>query len=227
MENLFIVERSGDDVIIKDIAERKYAEDNGLRHLTVICVIFTIEDGKWLLQNRYKRYVTKAKAAKKPIPAPYDIFNTLGGHCTPGTNDQSLIGEKVTEALLYESLRKELSEELLTKADRTPFPIPLFAPIPIGLTEHNAPNNIELSYYFALPMTTAQSQQIYTADDVVIDGVKENIIMEHKCFSQSELVALKAENKLEDAITRLYDNPANHKTLQKLRETIDVWTLKK
>jgi hypothetical protein len=248
MEKVYIIKKIGERFKITDTVDRVYAEEKNLRHLTTICVPFLIDGGKnkkgkWVVHDRYHKLVAKGKASPNII---IKSFNLFGGHNNPPENSAHLIGSYIDEAILFDGLRKELNEEILQKTDKktnvkklevwdkgkntgekesaVPYPVPLFAPIPIGFAEYKDKSNTEYSYVFALPLKYNEYKQLIAADDYEIKGKKHDISLPLKYFSENELAAMMNKNapKVEicDAITRLF-LPVNKTTLEKLRKVIN------
>jgi hypothetical protein len=236
MEMVYILKKQGEGYVIEHIVPRTEAEEKGLRHLTTICILFG-EDKKLIFCERSGRVM--AKADRKCPPANVEQrWNALGGHATP--TDQCSVGEMISDEIIYASLRKELSEELKMEAGSgeeytsleiwengeivgykkaVEFPVPLSAPIKIGMTEHNDPKNMEYSYVFALKISKEQYGKIITADDYSANGKTKHIYMPHACFSKEEIDAPAV--KFEDAIMRLYA-PENKAVLEKLWQVIEA-----
>ena len=220
MELVYIVEEIEGEHKIIGVAERKLAEKANLRHLTTICVPFICDDGQddegnsikgnWIVHNRYHKQVAKGEKS------PPEAYNLFGGHTNAETFAE--IGTTISEAVLFEGVRKELSEELFTKKkgaksataklevwedgspveeggkiatiDAAQYHVPLFGVIPVGFTEYESGSNKEYSYVFALPVPFEEYKNLVAADDYERDGEKHSICLPVTSYSETQLKKL-------------------------------------
>jgi hypothetical protein len=235
-EILYIVERHKDRYYITGFTERETAEQFGVRHLTVIVVPFLIngpDQGKWIVHDRSAKQWAKGKPdCKSPS------YNLFGGHCTADLARPELIGAEIPMEICLDAARRELDEELLFEGKGKPLEVwekgakteqvldsaPYQADdlIPLGFASYEDKDNVEFSYFFALPVSGTDVGGLIAADDYLKDGVKHNVFLPIKIVSESDLqVMLQTEPRVEicDAITRLWLEE-NKAVRSKLHETI-------
>jgi hypothetical protein len=202
---------------IERIEERAVAEQSGLRHLTTIIVPFDVRDNKWILHDRFNKLAARAIASGKKVTEVYQSWNLNGGHVTPPENGEALVGTNVTEAMIYESFREELGQEVLRKAPEgmsgdktieiwndgefkgakiTAFSrhVELFKAFPVGWASYSKQTskgfNSEHSFVFALPITFADE-----ADEsgfMIADDVEKgrHVLLNHRKFTFDEVKKL-------------------------------------
>jgi len=120
MEKVIIIKIIGKMLSIVGTICRDFAHKNRLCHITVICIAFIadgVKRGNVIVSNTLYRQIAKLRSSKDlteeeiaaKTKAIVTVLNFPGGHCTPEREHH----EYVTESMLFSSLRKELSEELL------------------------------------------------------------------------------------------------------------------
>lgn len=230
MERIITVDRQGDQIIYSGSAERNFAHQKGICHLTVIIIPFIADGknkGKWVVHNR------RDKQLAKGLACPAVSFNLFGGHCNPPKEEASLVDKEVRAELLLDSALRELSEELFLKADEgmalecfgskdviiaKRYPVNSTDLIPLGYTYCKDKNDIECSYVYAFSVPSAVEERIIAADDYTkSDGSKGNVALPVFLKSESELIKHHnlSESEICNAITRLW-KPQNAEIHSKL-----------
>lgn len=239
-ERIITVESTDNKIIYTGSSERTTAEQNGIRHLTVIAVPVVTDGthkGKLLVHNRRDKQLAKGKAC------PEYSYNFFGGHCNPPEYESPLIGKPISEELLSENLLRELSEEMfISSADKTdaailenragnsavfakPYPLKKDDLIPLGYTKFSSTHDNEYSYMYAMLLTSDTANVIIAADDYQKpDGTKGNLALSTALMTLDELHSLYRSSKTEveicNAITRLWDKQ-NEAVFQKLSNLIN------
>ena len=233
-EILYIVERHKDRYYITGFTERETAEQFGVRHLTVIVVPFLINGP----DQESGLFMTAAPVGEGETGLKSPSYNLFGGHCTADLARPELIGAEIPMEICLDAARRELDEELLFEGKGKPLEVwekgakteqvldsaPYQADdlIPLGFASYEDKDNVEFSYFFALPVSGTDVGGLIAADDYLKDGVKHNVFLPIKIVSESDLqVMLQTEPRVEicDAITRLWLEE-NKAVRSKLHETI-------
>lgn len=234
-EKLYIVEKRKRKFVICGFAERKSAEENGLRHLTVIIVPFVAdgpEKGRWIVHDRTAKLWAKGKSGER-TPS----LNLFGGHCTADEEQKERIGQPVTMDIFDTAAERELQEELLchgsgrtlehwaskegpsgtTEAAQYAHA----ALIPIGIVTCSEQNNREASFLYALPVYSNDLDALVAADNYIRQGEERDIELPILRRSEAELKELHNHNpavEVCDAITRLWkrENRAAYRKLMRV-----------
>jgi hypothetical protein len=223
---------SGETYDIVGFAERKYAEEHRLRHLTVIIVGFISDGkdkGKWVVHDRTEKQLAKGKKdAKSPS------YNLIGGHVMVDMTDMSsvmdLAGKNTSSVEIKEiclkAAQRELNEELYlrgwtaklavlkngipTNNVITVSPYKHKPLIYIGISTYESNDNVEVSYIYALPIPSSDYDKLVAADDYVDEkGKHRDIFLPISAYSECELKKLHQDSSISnaevcDAITRLW-----------------------
>lgn len=240
-EPLFLVEQRGDKYFITGFTEWDIAEQNNLRHLTVIIVSFVAdgkEKGKWVVHDRTQRQWARGLPDCKNLS-----YNFFGGHCTADLSRVDLIGAEVPQEICDFTARRELEEELLCHGNEIELEkwegrqkrvenvtagfYHAKEPIPIGFSSFSGIGNLEISYIYALPIPEADLPKLVASDSYMLDGKEHSVCLPIVTVSESELKEMHArseETNVEicDAVTRLW-LPENAGVYKKLKRVIEAY----
>lgn len=237
LEPLYIVETKEEEIIITGFTERSTAEKYGIRHLTVIIVPFVIDGdnaGKWIVHDRTAKQWGNGK-----INCKSPSWNFFGGHATADSTNIDLIGKVVPQSICLDAAKRELEEELLCpggekilevwknkkKTNKIVHGIPYQAQelIPIGFSSYTDKDNVELSYFYALPIPQEDVKNLFGADNYTRDRVIHEVYLPICLFLEKDLLVasqMKPDIEVCDAITRLW-LPENKTVIEKLRTVIE------
>ena len=232
-ERIIAIENKNGKIIYTGCVERDAAHQSGIRHLTVIIVPFLCDganQGKWIVHNR------RDKQLAKGLNTPEFSYNLFGGHCNPPENKNDLIGKEISEELLLDSAMREMGEEFYLKSEsgvaleifntkKAVFAKPYFLSrdslIPLGRADYDDGRDAEYSFYYALPVPSADAENVIAADDYIrADDSKGNIALPISFKSEQELYELYCQNnsniEICNAVSRLWE-PQNNTLLSKIR----------
>ena len=235
-ERIITVDRKDHTILYTGSTERDTAHQKGIRHLTVIVVPFLkdgADKGKWIVHNR------RDKQLAKGLLTPAYSYNLFGGHCNPPVKEDKFIGKEIGKELLLDAALREMNEEFYLKSNSgvalksfgsdkvifaQPYPLSPDDLIPLGCADFDDGCDAECSFFYALPISSADAQNIIAADDYIRkDGKKENIALPAAILSERKLYSLYHKNnsntEICNAITRLWEEQ-NQSLYQKLLDTI-------
>ncbi|MGI6546434.1 MAG: hypothetical protein ACOX2M_08485 [Fastidiosipilaceae bacterium] len=243
LEPLYIVEKRGQEVVITGFTERNAAEKLGVRHLTVIIVPFVADGkkaGRWIVHDR-----TAKQWAKGKIDCKTPSFNFFGGHATADPTELDLIGQAVPLDICLAAARRELEEEFLRNGEEMELEVwlnqkktdaPIYAApyqarelIPIGFASYADRDNVELSYFYALPVPGSDLDNLVAADNYIDESAKDtedperDVFLRVDDFFEAELLVMahmQPDIEICDAVTRLWC-PENKAVIEKLRTVIE------
>lgn len=220
-EKLYIVKETGHDYEIVGFEARCVAEQQGLRHLTVIIVPF-VADGpekeRWIVHDRTAKLWAKGKAVNTCAS-----LNLFGGHCSADEEAQKRLGQLVTMDIFDAAAKRELEEELLCQGkgqflegwkskagpsgSREATQYEHFPLISIDEVTYNGEDNKEVSFLYALPVPAADVDALLAADNYERDGKEHDIVLPILRMREDELKRLHKHNpdvEICDAISRLW-----------------------
>ncbi len=234
-EKLYIVKETGHDYEIVGFEARSVAEQQGLRHLTVIIVPFVAggpEQGRWIVHDRSAKLWAKGKATTTCAS-----LNLFGGHCSADEEAQKRLGQLVAMDIFDAAAKRELEEELLCQGkgqflevwkskagpsgNREAARYEHFPLIPIDVVTYNGKDNKEVSFLYALPVPAVDVDALLAADNYERDGKEHDIVLPILRMREGELKRLHrrdASVEICDAISRLWlrENRAANRKLNRV-----------
>lgn len=232
-EPLYTVKAQNGEVFITGFTERSVAERFGVRHLTVCALLFVADGpdrGKLILHNREAKLRAKGK---KHIKAP--SYNLFGGHVTADIQNWDCLGQPVPMAICAEAIHRELEEELLQPGSIIPLvkweregemisgfsgeSYPVSELIPLGFATFESGDNVEISYFYALPIPGRDVDRLMAADNAVVDGSEINIMLPIEVMSEAAVKDIYDNDpsaEVADGISRLW-LPENRGVLDQFR----------
>jgi hypothetical protein len=245
-EPLYQIYKRGGRYFSEAFVDRKRAHDRSdpVRHGTVITVAFVADGkdkGKWIVCD-----CTPKKWANGTKPANAPLYNFFGsGHIIANLETEGF-GE-IDRSVLDETVRKELSEELLVRSENNEIRLEVWKDEentgehigakpylydeknlkPIGWSEFDGDDNMEYSYIYSLAIPASDVPLLLSGDD---GPDSTSVYLPVRVMSELELLkapyvtqvsgAKKKKAACLDAISRLWDI-LNIETYEKLIDTIN------
>ena len=245
MEAIYVVEPHNDQYVITGFTERSTAHKYGVRHLTVLIAPFVTggkSNGQLIIHDRAaKQWAKGLTGCESPE------YNLFGGHCSvDNPADFSVMRRQVSiEKICRPAAEREMKEELLfrqvpnqklkvnerqleiwedkrnTYKTLIGYEIELLGKdlLPIGFTSYTAKNNVEVSYFFALPVPHDMVELVIAADNYISEGEEHDVYLPIFLVTPQDLFAM-PKSDVCDGISRL-TLPENMDANNKLIKTID------